>query len=166
MELQIGNLYISTVFFLRLLWNSIYTDWSKSSDDHGLTVTEETSLWVIWLLGSATITEIASGLQRDKGTISKAMFSLEENGFVEREAGVDRRSYEFRISPAGDVLRRNLERVHGRDSAFARAFSTLSEEERNSFARIAMKLAAGIEGETYARAAVQHLAKIQDIKMD
>lgn len=156
------SLYIATVFGLRLLWDSIYDDWSKSSADKGLTVTEEQVLWAIWLFDSSTVTEVASRLQRDKGTISKSIYSLEENGLIVREAGVDRRSYEFKITPEGEKLRRELGPAKNHISLFFRAFHKLTETEQRTFLDITLKLAKHIEGEAYVNEAIHHLERIAE----
>ena len=79
--------YITTAYCLRLLWDRIYEGWSKSASDQGVTVTEEQVLWAIWLMGCGTVTEVARRLRRDKGTISKCVYSLEESGLIIRKAG-------------------------------------------------------------------------------
>jgi len=108
--------YITTAYCLRLLWDRIYEGWSKSASDQGVAVTEEQVLWAIWLMGCGTVTEVARRLRRDKGTISKCVYSLEESGLIIRKAGPDRRSYVFELSPEGDRVRLGLAKAHGRHS--------------------------------------------------
>lgn len=160
MDIPQKGRYITTVFALRLLWDSIYDAWSKGCSDRGITITEEQVLWAIWLLDSSTVTGVASVLRRDKGTISKSIYSLEENGIVVREPGIDRRSYVFRLSTKGNELRKSLSVAHGSNSAFSEALTTLSEDEQHAFIETVLKLAHYIEGETYVHRIVNSLTKV------
>lgn len=160
MEVLNESLYVTTVFCLRLLWDTIYDGWAKISSDMGLTVTEEQVLWAIWLFDSSTVTEVASRLQRDKGTISKCIYSLEESGLVLRKAGVDRRSYEFKITEEGEKLRQRLSVAHGCSSPVSQAFAKLTDAEQKMFLSLVAKLSQHIEGEAYVSEVIHHLARV------
>lgn len=95
-----GSLDYVTICCLRLLWDEIYDNWVKVAQDAGLTVTEEQILLAIWLSEESTVTEVAFLLQRDKGTVSKGVYSLERNGLVERKTG--QRSSLFAVYTDGD----------------------------------------------------------------
>lgn len=146
-----GSLDFVTVCCLRLLWDEIYDNWVKVAQDVGLTVTEELILLAIWFCGESTVTEVASMLQRDKGTVSKGVYSLERSGLVARETGQDRRYSEFTLTEMGEKVRLELVEKHGRGQglAFAQGFLTLTEEERIAFARTAAKLVRYTYGDTY-----------------
>ena len=152
--------YITTAYCLRLLWDRIYEGWSKSASDQGVTVTEEQALRAIWLMGCGTVTEVARRLRRDKGTISKCVYSLEESGLIIRKAGPARRSYVFELSPEGDRVRLGLAKAHGRHSVVYRALATLDEEEQEALLRIILKVLADVEGETYMENVVRALSAI------
>ncbi len=136
---------------MRLIWDEINANWSKLARDVGLTVTEEQVLWVISFSDSSTVTEIAYILQRDKGTISKCVYSLEQNGFLTRFEGKDRRFYEFTLTKAGSDLIKELTRRHSETKGLtvARALMELSKEERDFFARTIVKLVKRVYGEKY-----------------
>lgn len=150
-----------TLCCLRLLWDEIYDNWAKVAQGEGLTVTEEQILLVIWLSKESTVTEVAFILQRDKGTISKSIYSLERNGLVVRETGRDRRYSEFILTEMGEKVRQELVEQHtkGQGLAFAQGFLNLGEEERNSFARTAFKLARYVYGDHY----VSEIQKMQNL---
>ncbi|HHY10287.1 MAG TPA: winged helix-turn-helix transcriptional regulator [Firmicutes bacterium] len=158
--------YVTTVFCLRLLWDSIYDDWTKVTSDVGITVTEEQILWVIWLFDSCTVTEAARYLKRDKGTVSKCIYSLEESGLIFRQPGIDRRSYAFKITDEGERMRQNLERNHGISSVFARALNNLNEKEQKEFLSLLLKITEQIEGKSYTSLLVQSLARIKSALED
>ncbi|NLJ74087.1 MAG: winged helix DNA-binding protein [Firmicutes bacterium] len=160
------NLYFVTVFCLRLLWDEIYDAWTKVSGDLGLTVTEEQILWVVWLFSSSTLTDIARRLRRDKGTISKGIFSLEESGLVIRKVGEDRRTFEFEITKEGQMLCQALARAHGKDSEFFRAFQGFTQEEQEYFADLILRLARDIEGDHYAAELIKHIGRIGESDID
>ena len=154
------NLYFAVVFCLRLLWDEIYDTWTKVSGDMGLTVTEEQILWVVWLFRSSTLTDIARRLRRDKGTISKSMYSLEENGLVVRKVGQDRRTFEFEITKEGALLCQELINAHGTDWGFTKAFRSLAQEEQKVFVELILKLTRDIEGDRYVSELVRRLGRI------
>lgn len=140
------QLYLAVTSF-RLLWGEIYEDWAKSTADFGLTVTEESILWILWSHKSSTVTELAQRLQRDKGTISKSIYSLEENGFVSRKYGENRRSFRFDITETGEDVLRRMTSEHARKWRLAKALDDLSDKEREVFLELARKLAEFIAGE-------------------
>ena len=146
-----GSLDFVTICCLRLLWDEIYDNWVKVAQDVGLTVTEEQILLAIWFFGESTVTEVASILQRDKGTVSKGVYSLERNGFVTRKTGQDRRYSEFTLTEMGEKVRLELVEKHvkGQGLAFAQGFLNLDDEERIAFARTAAKLVRYAYGDNY-----------------
>ncbi len=152
--------YLTVVMCLRLLWDNIYDYWAKAASDQGLTVTEEQVLWVIWLFDSSTVSDVARRLHRDKGTISKCIYSLEENGLVVRKAGIDRRSYTFELTEEGNRIRKSLGSAHRTHSVFREAFAKLTTEEQETLLRLLMKLSADIEGEAYLSRLVKALKMI------
>src|SRR5690554_5661737 len=97
-----NSLDFLTICCLRLLWDDIYENWMMVPQDAGLTVTEEQILLVLRLASASTVTEAAFILQRDKGTISKSIFSLERNGLVRRKVLEDRRYSEFTLTAKGE----------------------------------------------------------------
>ncbi|NLJ81254.1 MAG: winged helix-turn-helix transcriptional regulator [Firmicutes bacterium] len=165
MEVPRASRYITTVFLLRLLWDTIHNDWSKSASNWGLTVTEEQVLWAVWLFDSCTVSEIARHLQRDKGTVSKCVFSLEENGLIVREPGADRRSYGFRITAEGNEIRENLASIHGSNCIFARGLRGLTEEEQKAFLDLLLKITKRIEGKPYTAFVVHNLSRIRGAEL-
>lgn len=140
-----------TICCLRLLWDEIYDDWVKVAQDAGLTVTEEQILLAIWLFGESTVTEVSFILQRDKGTVSKGVYSLERNGLVARKTGQDRRYSDFTLTELGGKVQLELAEKHlqGQGLAFAQGFLLLDEEEREAFARTAFKLTRYVYGDNY-----------------
>lgn len=166
MDVPKESQYFMTVMCLRFIWDSIYGDWSKVSSDNGLTVTEEQALWVIWLFGSSTVTEVASRLLRDKGTISKSIYALEENGLIIRKAGIDRRSYEFTTTPVGDQVLKKLRAQHGHKSTFSKALAQLTEVEQRTLFTIVIKLAQHIEGENFINQALAQILRIGGTRKD
>ena len=148
-----GSLDYVTICCLRLLWDEIYDNWVKVAQDAGLTVTEEQILLAIWLSEESTVTEVAFLLQRDKGTVSKGVYSLERNGLVERKTGQDRRYSQFTLTEMGHHVRSELAERHnqGQGLAFAQGFLLLDEAERAAFTRTAFKLARYVYGDHYIR---------------
>ena len=154
MDVPRSSLDFITICCLRLLWDEIYDNWVEVAQDVGLTVTEEQILLVLWLAKASTVTEVASTLQRDKGTISKSIFSLERNGLVVRQTLDDRRFSEFTLTEKGEQLSLELidRHIEGQKMAFAQGFLTLDEEERTAFARTALKLVRYVYGDNYISA--------------
>ncbi len=146
-----GSLDFVVICCLRLLWDEVYDNWEEIAQNAGLTVTEEQILLAIWLSEESTVTEVAFLLQRDKGTVSKAVYSLESNGLLARKTGHDRRYSEFTLTEMGEQVRLELVEKHGqgRGLAFAQGFLRLDDEERNAFARTAFKLARYVHGDNY-----------------
>lgn len=146
-----GSLDFIAICSLRLLWDEIYDNWVNVAQDAGLTVTEEQILLAIWLAGESTVTEVAFLLQRDKGTVSKGVYSLERNGLVARQIGQDRRYSKFTLTEMGKQLQTELvdKHIQGQGLAFAQGFLMLDEEERQAFTRTAFKLARYVYGDSY-----------------
>ncbi|HBN95988.1 MAG TPA: hypothetical protein DDZ66_06790 [Firmicutes bacterium] len=146
-----GSLDFVTICCLRLLWDEIYDNWEKVAQDAGLTVTEEQILLVIWFSKESTVTEVALIMQRDKGTISKSIYSLEKNGLVIRKICQDRRYCEFTLTERGEAVLHELIEKHakGQGLAFAQGFLALDEKERVTFARTAFKLVQYVYGNNY-----------------
>lgn len=156
-----GSLDFLTIYCLRLLWDEIYDNWVKVAQDAGLTVTEEQILLAIWLAEESTVTEVAFILQRDKGTVSKGVYSLERNGLVARKVGQDRRYSEFALTDIGEEVRLELVEKHGRGQrlAFAQGFLLLDEAERNAFTLTAFKLARYVYGDNY----IENIQQMQNL---
>lgn len=159
MESERRSLDLLAAWCLRLLWDGVYDSWVQVAQDAGLTVTEEQILFAIWLSEGSTVTEAAFLLQRDKGTVSKALYSLEVSGLVTREVLRDRRYAEFRLTPRGEKLLQDLLTRHVRvqDLAFAQGFLSLDEGERLAFLRTAFKLVRCVYGNEY-------IVKLQQLK--
>lgn len=151
MDLHREHLDLMVMYGLRLLWDEISTNWGKLARDMGLTLTEVQILWIISLSHSSTVTEVAYCLQRDKGTVSKSIYSLEQNGLIQRSEGEDRRFYDFTVSEKGNELLNQLGEAHakGFGLTFVKAFVNLEKEERESFAQIIIKLVRQVYGEHY-----------------
>ncbi|MGB4616387.1 MAG: winged helix DNA-binding protein [Limnochordia bacterium] len=154
--------YLTAVFCLRLLWDNIYEYWNKAAADQGLTVTEELVLWVISLYDSSTVSDVAARLHRDKGTISKCIYSLEESGLIVRKAGTDRRSYTFELTEEGERIKKILGSSHRLHSVFREAFAGLSGAEQETLLMLLTKLTAEIEGEAYLARLKQSMKKIAE----
>lgn len=146
-----GSLDFATVCCLRLLWDEIYDNWVEVAQDAGLTVTEEQILFVVSFAPESTVTEVAFILQRDKGTVSKSLYSLEKNGLVARRTYLDRRYSGFTLTERGAAVLQELKEVHirGHGLAFAQGFLALNEDERTAFARTAFKLVKYVYGDDY-----------------
>ncbi|HHT37522.1 MAG: MarR family winged helix-turn-helix transcriptional regulator [Candidatus Wallacebacter cryptica] len=155
--------YLTVVFCLRLLWDSIYESWTKAAADQGLTVTEEMVLWAVWLSDSSTVSDVASRLQRDKGTISKCIYSLEENGLIIRKAGSDRRSFTFELSEEGHKIRKSLGGAHRLHSVFLTAFRSLPDGEQKTLFDLLLKLVSKLEGEDYVSKMTKSLTLIDEV---
>jgi len=54
------------------------------------------------------VTDVAQILQRDKGTISKSVYSLECQGLVTRGTGEDRRYSCFNLTEKGEKVRQEV----------------------------------------------------------
>lgn len=158
--------YLTVVFCLRLLWDNIYDSWSKAAADQGLTVTEEQVLWAIWLFDSSTVSDVAMRLRRDKGTISKCLYSLEENGLIVRRAGVDRRSFTFELTEEGNQVRQRLGSRHRACSGFREVYAKLTAEEQETLLKLLLKLASGVEGEIHLARLVEALAIVGNAFQD
>mgnify|MGYP000927228958 CR=1 FL=1 len=156
-----NSLDFVTVCCLRLLWDEIYGNLMEVAQDAGLTVTEEQILMAIWLSKESTVTEIAFIVQRDKGTVSKGVYSLELNGLVARKVGQDRRYAVFTLTEMGERVNEELLAKHGQGQglAFAQGFLNLNEEERDSFVHIAFKLVRYVYGDSY----VSSICRLQNI---
>lgn len=158
-----NSLDFVTICCLRLLWDDIYDNWMILAQDAGLTVTEEQILLVLWLARASTVTEVAFILQRDKGTISKSIFSLERNGLVVRQTLDDRRYSEFTLTEKGEEMSQELIQAHkkGRGMGFAQGFLALEEDERLAFVQTAFKLTRYIYGDNYV-STVHQLRNLPD----
>jgi DNA-binding MarR family transcriptional regulator len=68
---------------------------------HGLRSTQFTILNALSALEDVTINELAGQLQSDRTTLTRNLARLEQQGWVSRSRGTDRRSRHVRLTPAG-----------------------------------------------------------------
>ena len=71
--------------------------------DHGLRSTQFTILNALSALEDVTVTELADQLQSDRTTLTRNLDRLEQQGWIDRERGADRRSRHVRLTAAGQA---------------------------------------------------------------
>lgn len=69
--------------------------------EHGLRSTQFTILNALSALEDVTVTELAEQLQSDRTTLTRNLDRLEQQGWIERERGTDRRSRHVLLTNAG-----------------------------------------------------------------
>ncbi|CAN5647323.1 MarR family transcriptional regulator [soil metagenome] len=98
----------------------------------GLTYTQYLVLIVLWEHDSRTVKELAETLHLDHGTLTPLLRRMETNGIVTRvRSRQDERFVEITLTPHGDALRSEADRIHcdmkaamGLDEAGFRALQT------------------------------------------
>lgn len=107
----------------------------------GLTYPQYLVLIVLWERGTCTVTELASALRLDHGTLTPLLRRMEANGHLTRHrASADERYVEIALTPNGDGLRSHATKIHcdmkaaiGLDDA---EFSALQETLRDLTANV------------------------------
>lgn len=80
-------------------------------DPLGLTYTQYIAMMVMWEYGSITSRKMGALLHLDSGTLTPLLKALEEKGFITRSRGADKRNLDVAITPAGEALRTEAEKV-------------------------------------------------------
>jgi len=71
--------------------------------EHGLRSTQFTILNALSALEDVTVSELAEQLQSDRTTLTRNLDRLEQQGWIDRERGADRRSRHVRLTGPGQA---------------------------------------------------------------
>lgn len=126
-------------YWMRFVSNHVSGAFRERVEARGATVAEWVALRSLFLLGTASLRELAAQMGDDTGAASRLAEKLVKRGLVRRAPSrADRRGVELALTAAGEALLKDLaEEADRNEAAF---FDALSARDRAHLRRILMAL--------------------------